>query len=63
MTQQSLKQRAASHRRSLKSMYNKVSAMAAEWWDEDECCRSFLDELATKIKETESLLIIEKGEG
>lgn len=56
------KQRAAGHRRTLKSMHRKVSDMAAEWWDEDECCRSFLDELATKIKETESLLVIEKSE-
>lgn len=62
MAERTNNQRAAGHRRSLQSMYKKVSEMAAEWWDEDECCRAFLDELAAKIKETESLLVIEKSE-
>ncbi|MCS4309479.1 hypothetical protein M2404_003851 [Rheinheimera pacifica] len=62
MAELTINQRAAGHRRSLQSMHKKVSAMAAEWWGEDECCRSFLDELAEKIKETEYLLVIEKSD-
>lgn len=60
MAEQSLKQLAAAHRRSLKAMHKKVSDMAALWWDQDECCRSFLNELAEKIEQTESLLVIEE---
>ncbi|WP_240224568.1 hypothetical protein [Rheinheimera hassiensis] len=62
MTELTNNQRAAAHRRSLQAMHKKVSSMAAEWWEEDECCRSFLDELAAKIKNTESLLVIEKSD-
>jgi len=62
MSIQTPKQLAAGQRRSLASMQKKLIGMSAEWGDIDNCCMSFLSDLADRVKEVSDNLIDEGDE-
>lgn len=63
MAERSKKQIAAGHRRSLRTIAEKLRAMSCEWSEIDHYNECMLDEVASKVEEISGNLCDEEAEG